>query len=279
MGFDRTNQQTYERKGVVDSYVGGGLMPGEKVLLDALESDIAGRRILDMGVGAARTTPALMALSSDYVAIDYSQAFVDLVRERFGLERVYCMDARDMARFASGSFDFVLFSYNGLDYVDRSGRTSALREIHRVLAPGGVFMFSSHNLDASRQGVLPWQRDRSFSLRYVKECIRALAFTRRRRRLGRLEQQQQGWALLNDEAHNYSLLTYYGTMSEQQRELAAAGFGRVSSYDADGTELTTVDSRSPWLYYVARRDVAPQRLSMEVDSRSNRAESGASDRP
>jgi SAM-dependent methyltransferase len=256
MSFDRTNQQTYQRKGVVDSYVGGGLMRGEKVLLEVLESDITGRRILDIGVGAGRTTPPLLAISSDYTAIDYSQAFVDLLKQRSGLERVYCMDARDMSRFVSGSFDFVLFSYNGIDYVDRSGRQDALREIHRVLAPGGVFMFSSHNLDAARSGVLPWQRDRSFSLRFAKDCTRAIVFTPRRRRLRRLELQQPAWAVLNDEAHNYSLLTYYVTMSEQQRELADAGFPSVGIYDADGRELTTTDSRSPWLYYVARRDVA-----------------------
>jgi ubiquinone/menaquinone biosynthesis C-methylase UbiE len=42
-----------------------------------------------------------------------------------------------LSRFPAGWFDFVLFSYNGIDFVDHAGRLQVLKEIARVLASGG----------------------------------------------------------------------------------------------------------------------------------------------
>ncbi len=46
----------------------------------------------------------------------------------------------------SNTFEYVLFSYYSLDYISlESQRYRALAEIHRVVKPDGIFMFSSHN--------------------------------------------------------------------------------------------------------------------------------------
>src|SRR3989338_8328332 len=55
------------------------------------------------------------------------------------------MDAAQLD-FPNNHFDYALFSFHGLDYLfPEEQRTRALHEIHRVLKPGGLFAFSSHN--------------------------------------------------------------------------------------------------------------------------------------
>ena len=51
-------------------------------------------------------------------------------------------------KFGDGSFDYVIFGFNGLDsvYPYRS-RLIAFQEIRRVLRKEGIFVFSSHSLD------------------------------------------------------------------------------------------------------------------------------------
>jgi ubiquinone/menaquinone biosynthesis C-methylase UbiE len=42
-------------------------------------------------------------------------------------------DARDLSQFEDESFDFVLFSYNGIDVISHPDRLRTSREIYRVL--------------------------------------------------------------------------------------------------------------------------------------------------
>ena len=43
-------------------------------------------------------------------------------------------------------FDCVMFSFNGIDYVDYSTRQTILSEISHVLRPEGYLIYSTHNL-------------------------------------------------------------------------------------------------------------------------------------
>jgi SAM-dependent methyltransferase len=56
--------------------------------------------------------------------------------------------AADLSAWATGTMDFVLFSFNGLDCLPVEDRPGCLHEIFRVLRPGGVILFSAHNLQA-----------------------------------------------------------------------------------------------------------------------------------
>ena len=58
-------------------------------------------------------------------------------------------DATDLSRFEDRHFDAVVFSANGIEYIRTDeGRAKCLREVARVLKPGGVFVVSSHNAQA-----------------------------------------------------------------------------------------------------------------------------------
>jgi ubiquinone/menaquinone biosynthesis C-methylase UbiE len=66
-----------------------------------------------------------------------------------GLQVSYrVMDAMDL-QFPDGAFDAALFSYNGIELLPgRAGKQKALREVHRVLRPGGVLIFTTHSIFA-----------------------------------------------------------------------------------------------------------------------------------
>ena len=125
----------------------------EQPILDLLRSEgLAEMRMLDLGVGGGRTTIHFAPHAREYHGIDSSAALVEACRRRFAHEgwphiTWTVADARDLP-YESGFFDFVMFSWNGLDLVgDEHDRMRALLEIRRVLAPGRRFFFAAHNLE------------------------------------------------------------------------------------------------------------------------------------
>ncbi|MDR7252132.1 SAM-dependent methyltransferase [Nocardioides sp. BE266] len=248
--FEGLNEATYRQAGIVDEYAAQeSLHEGEERLLERV-GDLSGARMLDIGVGAGRTTAHFLDRVGSYVGIDYSPELVDACRRRFPGADVSVGDARDLSRFADGSFDLVLFSFNGIDYVADEGRRRVLAEVRRVLADGGHFMFSSHNRDYSRLGKLPWQDARP-GRTMLKQSAHALLHTRRRREMRRRELVGRDHVLVNDNAHDWSLLTYYISPPDQVRQLADAGFADAECFDQWGRPSAT-DEASVWRHYLAR---------------------------
>jgi len=137
----------YDRPDVVERWYAArerGLRERERRAID--EHLDPGGRVLDVGCGAGRTSTVLAAAGFDVVGLDISRPMLGLAAAEDPAVRYVAGDAAALP-FAEGSFPTVLFSYNGIDELrPTSARVAALREIHRVLEPGGRFAFSSHNL-------------------------------------------------------------------------------------------------------------------------------------
>ena len=253
--FTDRNQRVYERRSTA-WYWGTELTAAEKNIFAHHAEDIDGKDVLDLGVGTGRTTRFLAPRAGRYLGIDYSARMVALCRERFPAVDIQLGDARDLSRTTSESFDFILFSFNGIDSVDHQGRMRVLGEVFRVLRPGGVFAFSSHNLDAAGSTFasrLLQSRTASNLYNLMNPVRVALAAHRLMRRLHnhatnrRKEIRAEGYAILNDEALEFALLQYYVTEREQIRQLQEVGF--VEHVDV---QLHDIDAPSS-LYYVTRR--------------------------
>jgi Tol biopolymer transport system component len=71
------------------------------------------------------------------------------------------------------------------------------------------------------------------------------------------QQFKQEYAIINDVAHNYAMLTYYIDKLNQVSQLKANGFETIEMYDTLGNKLDSDsdDKDSAWIYYVARKIV------------------------
>jgi len=106
--------------------------------------DIRGASVLELGCGAAYSTRALVerlgagevvATEVDRIQHDKNLTIDDLPGVRFVLGGAEAIDAPD------ASFDAV-FMFKSLHHVPADAMDRALREIHRVLKPGGAALFS-----------------------------------------------------------------------------------------------------------------------------------------
>ncbi len=203
---------------------------GEVAAYGRLAPRVRGLPILELGVGAGRAVPLLRNLSTDYVGIDYLAPMVESTRQRYPDADIRLGDARDLSAFAADRFGLVVFSFMGIDAVDREGRARILSEAHRVLRPGGHFWFSTLNLSGPHARERPWNyalpgpaqnRFAIETLRWLwRYPRRYLAYARNRRRRVRGE----GWEVAPFSAHDFALLVHYTTLGRQVLDLLAAGF-------------------------------------------------------
>ncbi|WP_299615592.1 class I SAM-dependent methyltransferase [Pelagibius sp.] len=213
-------------------------------------------KLLDIGVGAGRTTARFAAAVRDYVGADYSPSMVEAVTRKFAgkLEnaRFEQADARDLGNHAEGSFDAILFSFNGLDTLGAEERAMFLDEARRVLRDDGLLAFSSHNLSALDQ-VFRFKRARSVA-KLIEHTKRKAIQLSRNPPLSKL--MARDWALVYDGTHGKLLRHYYVTPPAQVRQLAEHGFGEIRVIDTKTGDELEPDSRAAararWPYFFAR---------------------------
>jgi SAM-dependent methyltransferase len=162
---------------------------------------------------------------------------------------------RDLTAFPDGAFDVAVFSFNGIDTLGHADRLASFAGVRRILSAKGLYVFSSHNRRYRHARRGPRLR---FSFNPATLAQRILQFGRsmanRRTRKPR-EREETEYAVINDLAHDYSMLHYYIDRDRQAEQLGRVGFALLETYGEDGAVLQPGDddSASGELYYVARR--------------------------
>lgn len=118
---------------------------GESALLEFIPADA--RRILDLGTGDGR----LLALvnqqhaATEAVAIDFSPAMLEAVRQRFAADgRVRVLEHNmDDSLPALGTFDAVISSF-AIHHLVHERKRTLYQEVFHLLNPGGVFCNLEH---------------------------------------------------------------------------------------------------------------------------------------
>lgn len=250
-----SNRRCYESPHVVDEFVrSSDLRPPEATIIERYKDRWVSMSMLDIGVGGGRTTRHFAPLMKDYVGIDYSAEMIAVCRKRFeGLipaESFQQCDARDMGVFDDDTFNFILFSFNGIDYVSYEERKQILREIQRVGGPGSLLFFSTHNIR-----YLP----KLYKFRIPRNPLKLFHEVDRFFRVRRLNGSVAKYAdmeyvMVNDGAHSFGLETSYVNFESQWILLERMGFTNLQVYGLmDGKQVDRKELSSrldPWMYFL-----------------------------
>jgi len=104
--------------------------------------DVAGRRVLELGCGAAQWSCALAADGARVVGFDLSDRQLAHARERrgrLGVAFPLVQGSAERLPFAGASFEVVFCDHGATSFTDPR---ATLPEVARVLVPGGDFVFN-----------------------------------------------------------------------------------------------------------------------------------------
>jgi len=135
-----------------DAYANPLVTAEEPVVHDAL-GDVRGKRVLDVACGTGRHTRWLAEAGARVTAVDRSAPMLAVARKKCqGLDVDFREGDVSELPVPSGAFDVVL-SALVMEHVPEVA--PALREVHRVLAPRGVFVLSVYHPAFLWKGVPP----------------------------------------------------------------------------------------------------------------------------
>jgi ubiquinone/menaquinone biosynthesis C-methylase UbiE len=275
----RDNRDLYQRRDVVKRYARDpDLLRAEQAILARIEPRLRDARMLDVGVGAGRTTVHFAPLVREYVGVDYSETMIAACNTRFppgtfasDVSFAVC-DVRAMEIFPDASFDFVLFSFNGLDDVQtHEDRLAALGEMARVCRPGGALWFSSHNLNSAARmlsfsraardifGDFEYQHRSLNPLVVGKRLVKPIVL--RASNESPKELSNASWALVAEGLDRSGRVRrYWVRPPEAVRQAHESGFARVRVFRANGDEVTgegdVARMTDEWVNYVCTRSSA-----------------------
>jgi len=247
------HREFYELPSVVRTYCSNNdLQRPEEKIISILKDQLYNMRMLDIGIGTGRTTIHFANLVKEYVGIDYSKNMISACKNRFSnlpqnVSFKVC-DAKSMNIFEDNYFDFILFSYNGIDCVSHEYRFQILNEIRRICTKGGYFSFSSHNIQSLTIRGFKNLSDLKRRIKRYQKLLRA------NKQIWRIKKKK--YALVKDSGHDFRIGNYYIKPEEQLKQLTDMGFTNIRTFSFNsGKEIVNnielnklTDS---WLYYLA----------------------------
>lgn len=231
------------------------LQKPEQTILNIFRNELKEMKMLDIGVGDGRTTLHFANLTKEYIGIDYSEQMIKECKKEFKNKKnihIKIMDARNLKTLKENYFDLVLFSFNGIDYMNHKDRIKTFQEIKRVLKNNGNFIFSTHNLNSL---------DNLYNIKYTKNSIQLIRRTLKHFILtllnGSIKKiRNKETTYIRDGAHKFKLKNYYITPTFQIQQLEKLGFENIKLFSLSNGQLidnsNLKEIEDSWIYYVCK---------------------------
>jgi ubiquinone/menaquinone biosynthesis C-methylase UbiE len=251
-----SNRDVYQLDSIVNVYrKANDLLGPEQTIIEKFKNQWPNWRVLDIGIGTGRTTQYFAPICKEYIGVDYAEAMVEASKKDFAHlgdhVKIQLGDVRSMPEFETGYFDFVMFSYNGLDSISHEERLQALAEMKRVCKKGGYLFFSSHNLQ-----YIP-------NMYKIRHKNNPLYLAYRFYRLGKLlyhnglpgKYNNLDYAIITDDVHQFRMKHYYARPQVVVAQLENTGLKNIRVFPAktageiDLQRLNAV-AEHPWLHYL-----------------------------
>lgn len=249
------NTRIWGGGGFVRSYRGRWLRPVESVLLERYRDRIAGHRVLELGCGGGRLTGHMIEAGGTVSGTDIAADMVAHCQRAYPGGTFWQADIRDLTGFETAAYDLIVAGFSLIDVLTDDERGVFLDGVHRMLAPGGTFIVSSHNIAVVPEIKGPLQSLSRNPIRLANRLLRLPRSLSNRRRLAPLQRFEGDFAIVNDVAHDYALLHYYIGRDAQERQLAAHEFRLIECLDLTG-KVVPPGGTAPGcheLHYVAER--------------------------
>jgi SAM-dependent methyltransferase len=145
-----------------EEFFASGVRTVEQQILNDMENVCQGKqpkemRVLEIGCGAGRITRALAEVFGELHGVDVSGEMIERARlalEAFPNAHLYRNNGMDLSVVPNLPFDFA-FSMIVFQHIpSHQIIENYVREVHRLLRPGGLFKFQVH----SAPGPRPWER-------------------------------------------------------------------------------------------------------------------------
>jgi len=108
--------------------------------------------VLEVGCGEGRGVELLMGKSSHFTAVDKIEEALQVLREKFPSGKFLSMNIPPLGNLADNTYDCIV-SFQVIEHIQND--VLFLKELHRVLKPGGIALLTTPNrkLSLSRN---PW---------------------------------------------------------------------------------------------------------------------------
>src|SRR5689334_15091669 len=103
---DEINKAAYSARDVVEWYEDlDFILKPEAAIIERIRTAIEGKKLLDIGIGAGRTTRFMLEVSQDYTGIDYTRDCIELAQKKYPEANLIHCDARELNVFADQTYD------------------------------------------------------------------------------------------------------------------------------------------------------------------------------
>ena len=242
--YNTQHKKYYEKAGIVREYTKfSPIWPEEKKIFEKYHKSIKNKAVLDIGCGGGRTTESLKDMTTDYTGIDYSEKMIEACKRKFRESNLIHCDASEMSVLGNKKYDFISFSFNGLDSMTHDKRIKTLREICNRLKTDGIFTFSTHNRDFKRKATV----FELLGLNMIRNIWHIYSYLK-----GRKHQiHHETYEIVSDH-FDFGYLMYFISKSHQVKQLEDAGFRTIEiiNCECESTTIDAIDSDSNCFHYV-----------------------------